>query len=211
MVVVPATAAASLAAVTAAGDIMVARDDGSAPRVLVAHAAQPHIGDAFAAISPNGRLVAAMTTQVRSAIYPIAGGKPVVTSQQLGACRWAPNSALLVCQNGFPFNLTVVNAATGAVRRIASGRFNDGVSFSPDSRQVAVVTFTRSGRGERLEVITLATRKARVLRTGTFFSGLGAEPDCIRDRPPPRPAAGIGHLHREAEPHRPAPTDQVQA
>jgi hypothetical protein len=111
-----------------------------------------------------------MTTQIRSAIYPVGGGKPVVTSQQLGNCRWAPNSALLVCQNSFPFNLTVVNAATGAVKRLAGGRFDGAVSFSPDSRRVAVVTFNRTGRGERLEVITLATRKVRVVRTGSFFS-----------------------------------------
>src|SRR4051794_32817528 len=99
----PATAAASLTAVTAAGDIVIARNDGSGVRVLVRHAAGPQSGDGgFAQISPNGRLVAVSTLN-GSAFYRVAGGGRVHTSQFVGRCQWAPNSKLMVCDDGgFP-------------------------------------------------------------------------------------------------------------
>ena len=45
-----------------------------------------------------------------------------------------------MCVEWLTDTVTVVNAATGAVKRLASGRFSDDFGISPDSRQVAVAT-----------------------------------------------------------------------
>jgi Tol biopolymer transport system component len=111
--------------------------DGSGRRVLVK-------GGQLPVVSPNGLRVAYIVgfSNAKLRVIPAAGGAPVTVASHVwnvDAVRWAPDNATLSVTTGpelGPYTLKLVNADTGAVRSLNTGRFFGGVSFAPDGSGV---------------------------------------------------------------------------
>ena len=155
--------------------VVIARNDGSDRRVLAAGVSS--------LISPDSSRVA--VTAFRPAkgtfaleLFSATGGAPGVSIPNLSRAVWSPDSTKLVTDDSTDHRLRVIDAGTGTMTTLATGTF-DGVSFSPDSSQVAYVQRPTGGfrLGGDLKVTDLATGTTRVLRHGVSRALWG--PDMI--------------------------------
>jgi len=154
--------------------IVVARPDGSGSRVLTT--------GWIPSVSPDGLRVAVIDSDVnwytsqRLELYATSGGAPRRVLP-LGCFHvyWSPDSAKLACAEYFgpnkPQRLRLVDAESGKTATLATGFFDDQLSFSPDSASLAYVQMPKrvTAKGS-LKVIDLATRAVRTLRGGTAAS-----------------------------------------
>jgi WD40-like Beta Propeller Repeat len=176
---VVAAAVALAAAPDASARIVATKGFGpGAGRIVIAHSDGSHVhrlaqGD-DAQIAPNGKLVEVTNfdpgqqgTHPRVMVYRAVGGKPLfVIRKNIFPPAWSPDSKLLV---GLEFvNLTddrlvVIDAKTGARTGLLTGDL-DYPTFSPDSTQIAFVTYGPGiNYGGTLKVMDLATRSVRTL------------------------------------------------
>jgi hypothetical protein len=156
--------------------IVVARADGSGSRVLTT--------GWLAYVSPDGSQVAVVDSDVnwytnqRLELYATSGGAPRRTVP-LGCVNvyWSPDSTKLACVEtrrvGGRARLRLVDAQSGTTTTLASGFFDNQVSFSPDSTSLAYVqkpTNTYFSARSTLKVVDLGTRAVRTLRGGGVAS-----------------------------------------
>jgi Tol biopolymer transport system component len=137
----PASATIAYERGAASPSIWVAEDSGASPRQLVA------AGGGFEpSIAPDASAVAFASLPVHGnpalELVPIAGG-PATTLMRneanLTNTAWSPDAKSIVTaqgESGGRETLVLITLATKATRVIATGSF-DGVSFSPDSTQLA--------------------------------------------------------------------------
>ena len=161
-----------LTATVAGKAIAIARGDGSGRRILV--------GGAASFISPDGARVA-VTDYDQGAVGPLnwtvglysaAGGTPTrvlkITCREI---HWSPDSTRFACAEfdlkDKPSRLLVINAANGATTTLGKGFFDSQVSFSPDSKRLAYVQWTKTfAPSGMLKLIDLGTRATTTVRGG---------------------------------------------
>ena len=157
--------------------IVIARADGSGSRVLTT--------GWLSYVSPDGSQVAVVDSDVnwftnqRLELYAPAGGAPRRVID-LGCVHlyWSPDSAKLACvelgqAGSYRGRLVLVDPATGTKTTIATGFFDQQVSFSPESTSLAYVQKPADGyfsAGSTLKVVDLATRAVRTIRGGGVAS-----------------------------------------
>jgi hypothetical protein len=159
------------AAETRPAKIMVASADGSGSRVLTR--------GWFSLVSPDGSQVAVMDgdvnyTNSRLELYASTGGAPT-QAIRINCARivWSPDSTRLACvayngTAGKPSQLRLIDAATAATTKLATGFFETQVSFSPDSTRLAYVQLPTSrsyySSRSKLRVIDLTTHAITTVR-----------------------------------------------
>ena len=164
------------AAENRAAKIVVARGDGSQSRVLTT--------GWLSFVSSDGTQVAVVDSDVnwftnqRLELYATSGGAPRRVIP-LGCVHlyWSPDSTKLACvevvRAGRPARLRLIDAETGTKTTLATGYFDDQVSFSPDSTFLAYVQKPTEGYFSSLStlrVIELGTQAVRTLRGGGVAS-----------------------------------------
>ena len=157
--------------------IVIARGDGSGSRVLTT--------GWLSYVSPDGSQVAVVDSDVnwftnqRLELYRSAGGAPQrVVPLGCTHLYWSPDSTKIACVElnpaGKASRLFVVDAGSGAKTTLASGYFDQQVSFSPDSNSVAFVqkatADTYFSARSTLKVVDLATGTVRTIRSGGVAS-----------------------------------------
>ncbi|HEV2999835.1 MAG TPA: hypothetical protein VGW75_03760 [Solirubrobacteraceae bacterium] len=159
-------AAATLAFQRAAtGEIVVANDDGSSPRVIAR--------GQFPVVSPDGRRVAflAATSGVRGRIRVIGvhGGRPWTAVRRgvvvrARAAIWSPGGRRLVAAADRGADGYVVSALTRRRRPIRFAGDFSGATFSPDGRTLVVQRLSISFMRADLVAIDLRGHRRRTVR-----------------------------------------------
>jgi hypothetical protein len=160
--------------------IAIAHGDGSGKRVLISGAAS--------FVSPDGARVAVTDydqgavgpTNWRVELYSAAGGTPTrVLKINCREIYWSPDSTRFACAEfdlrEKPSRLLVINASSGAATTLGKGFFDPQVSFSPDSKRLAYVQWTKTfAPSGTLKLIDLATRATTTVRGGAAAPAWGS-------------------------------------
>jgi hypothetical protein len=141
LLALPASSGAKLAYRNMAGQIVVARDDGSAPKVR-ARGLQP-------SVSPNGRRLAWLTGPSQNSaprvlhVSDVGGAHARVLVRNVYRpgflplpLPWAPDSRTLAVSSTFRFGGYVVDTRTGTRSFVSSDFRFDGATFSPNSSRM---------------------------------------------------------------------------
>ena len=172
LLAVPGSAGAKLTYLDAAGRVVVARDDGSAPKVVAARGFLP-------TLSPHGRRVAYLTPgsckcAARTLHVSKADGRNdhvlVRKVYRPGFLRlplpWAPDSRHIAVSGYYRFGGYVVDAKTRRRAFVRSEFRFDGATFSPSSHRMIYADSGGSCENGRIVLFSLRERRRTSLGCG---------------------------------------------
>jgi hypothetical protein len=172
LLALPGSAGAKLTYRDAAGKVVVARDDGSSPKVLAARGFLP-------TLSPNGRRVAYLTPgpckcAARTLHVSDADGRnDRVLARKVyrpGFLRlplpWAPDSRHIAVSGYYRFGGYLVDAKTRRSSFVRSEFRFDGATFSPSSRRMIYADSGGTCENGRIVLFSLRERRRTSLGCG---------------------------------------------
>jgi hypothetical protein len=172
LLTMPAASPAKLAYRDGAGRVIVARDDGSAPRVVARHGLQP-------SLAPNGRRLAYFTRASCKCTARVlhvsgSGGRHRHTLARNvyrpGFRRlplpWAPDSRFLAVSAWYRFGGYLVDSAKRKRSFVASDFRFDGATFSPTAKRMIYEDSGGRCSDGRIVLLTIASGRRTSLGCG---------------------------------------------